>query len=101
MPSRKNERSRPVTSTHPTGGHAAAGTGGKRALLIGVDAYTDASVPSLRGCVNDILAIRDFLIDKLKMQPTDIQFLASPRADSPLPAGVTATAPPTRQNILA
>jgi uncharacterized caspase-like protein len=87
-----------MTSTNPTGSAPANVGGGKRALLIGIDAYE--SVRSLSGCVNDILEIRTFLIDKLRMRAEDIQFLASPAAGTTLPAGVTVTAPPTRQNIL-
>src|SRR4051794_40331943 len=52
-----------MTGTPPTLPATPAPTGGKRALLIGIDAYT--SVRPLAGCVNDILEIREFLIKKL------------------------------------
>ena len=44
-----------------TGTSAPAATTTRRALLIGVDGYQ--SVNPLRGCVNDILAVRDFLVN--------------------------------------
>ncbi|WP_414622799.1 caspase family protein [Calothrix sp. CCY 0018] len=35
------------------------------ALLVGIDEYRSPSIPSLRGCVNDITAINDFLVKRV------------------------------------
>ncbi|MEO1427769.1 MAG: caspase family protein [Cyanobacteria bacterium J06633_8] len=35
------------------------------ALLVGIDEYQSSEIPSLRGCVNDITAINDFLIKRV------------------------------------
>jgi uncharacterized caspase-like protein len=36
-----------------------------RALLVGIDRYVDPSLTTLRGCVNDVRAARDVLVDRL------------------------------------
>jgi hypothetical protein len=35
------------------------------ALLVGIDEYQSSEIPSLRGCVNDITAINDFLVKRV------------------------------------
>ena len=84
-----------MQATEPDGGPAPAG---KRALLIGVDAYQ--AVTPLQGCVNDIVAIRDFLLQKAGMVAADMLVLVAPAAANPLPADLGTPPLPSRQNIL-
>lgn len=65
-------------------------------LLIGVDAY--AMVP-LAGCVNDIDAIQDVLLRRLRVPAAAIRRLAAPRDGASHSSAVPAD-PPTRDNIV-
>lgn len=48
------------------------------ALLVGIDQY--AAVPVLRGCVNDVLAMRSLLIDRLGVPAANIRLLTDRQA---------------------
>lgn len=50
---------------------------GNKALLVGVNAYPSAP---LRGCLNDIGMMRDFLMEKYGFDPESIRMLADSRA---------------------
>src|SRR5581483_11460630 len=58
------------------------GTGGAGprlwALLVGIDQY--AAVPVLRGCVNDVQAMRSLLIDRLGVPEASIRLLTDGQA---------------------
>src|SRR5262245_14035419 len=55
-----------------------------QALLIGVDAYPNVAA-DLRGCVNDALEIRRFLLDCVHVPEPAIRLLLSPGQASPAP----------------
>jgi uncharacterized caspase-like protein len=46
-----------------------------RALLVGIDHYVDPSLTTLRGCVNDVRAARDVLVDRLGIPHDDVLVL--------------------------
>lgn len=62
----------------------------KKALLIGID-YTNNSNASLRGCINDIITIRNMLIDAYDYEQENITILRDDFSDF---------IQPTRTNIL-
>jgi hypothetical protein len=74
-------------------------TGGKRALLIGVDAYN--FVNPLSGCVNDILAIRQFLVNQAGVPPEQVTLLLAPGRDTQIGPDLGTVQQPTKTNILA
>lgn len=78
------------------GGNSA---GSMRALLIGVDAYN--FVNPLSGCVNDILAVRKFLVDNARIPPEQITMLLAPGRDAQLGPDLGTFESPTKNNILA
>lgn len=49
----------------------------KRALLIGVDEYSSANVPDLKGCVNDVTAIGAVLTDVYGFEDENLTLLTS------------------------
>jgi hypothetical protein len=51
------------------------GLPGVRALLVGIDRYADASLTTLRGCVNDVRVARDVLVDRLGIPHDDVLVL--------------------------
>jgi hypothetical protein len=57
-----------------------------RAVLVGVDEYARADIPSLRGCVNDVALVRQLLKQYLGVPNEDIRVVVNRRA--------------TKQNIL-
>jgi hypothetical protein len=80
-----------------TGTSAPAATTTRRALLIGVDGYV--SVNGLRGCVNDILAVRDFLVNKAGFPAANVKLLLAPAPGATLPANLGTVDKPTKANI--
>jgi hypothetical protein len=83
----------------PDGGAAAPVAGAKRALLIAVDAYE--AVNPLHGCVNDILAVRDFLVQQFGLPAANAQTLIAPQPGAPVPPDLRAAPLPSKQNITA
>ncbi len=69
----------------------------RRALLIGIDGYQ--AVRQLRGCVNDILAVREFLVNKADFPAANVRLLLAPPAGTALPASLGTVEPPTKANI--
>lgn len=69
-------------ASSPPSTATAQGTGGAGqrlwALLVGIDQY--AAVPVLRGCVNDVQAMRSFLIDRLGVPAANIRLLTDRQA---------------------
>src|SRR5262245_50717741 len=49
------------------------------ALLVGIDEYA-AHLPPLRGCVNDVAAMRIFLMNQLGVPPANIRMLTNAQA---------------------
>lgn len=45
------------------------------ALLVGIDTYKAPGVPPLRGCVNDVEAMRQFLVNQLGVPADHIRTL--------------------------
>jgi hypothetical protein len=80
-----------------TGTSAPAAATTRRALLIGVDGYQ--SVNPLRGCVNDILAVRDFLVNKAGFPAANVRLLLAPPQGSTVPANLGTVEKPTKANI--
>ncbi len=78
---------------------APATAGALRALLIGINGY--ANVRPLAGCVNDVLAVHQFLTTQAQFPREQIQVLVAPSAGTPAPADLGLTVLPTRANILA
>ncbi|HMA35317.1 MAG TPA: caspase family protein [Chloroflexia bacterium] len=74
-----------------------SGTAAKRALLIGIDAYQ--AVNPLQGCVNDILSVHDFLLDKAQIPPNAIQLLLAPDASVTLPGTLGPVLLPTKAQM--
>ncbi|XXT25267.1 caspase family protein [Sorangium sp. So ce429] len=69
-------------------------------VLIGIDVYS-GEVPLLRGCVNDIDAIQELLLNRLGVPADRIKRFAAPlRGDPPRPTTVPTQAP-TRANLIA
>jgi hypothetical protein len=68
-------------------------------LLIGIDDYYTPNA-MLRGCVNDIDAVQEFLLERLKLPKGQITRLAAPRDDS-APSTDVDSAFPTLVNIRA
>jgi hypothetical protein len=60
---------------HPTSGRPAV-----RALLVGIDRYVDPSLTTLRGCVNDVYAAREVLVDQLGVPADDVLVLTDEHA---------------------
>ncbi len=61
----------------------ASGTGGairKEALLVGINDYQSSSVPDLRGCVNDVRAMRGLLLGSLGFNEQDVRILEDQQA---------------------
>ncbi|MEO8391787.1 MAG: caspase family protein, partial [Chloroflexota bacterium] len=50
------------------------------ALLVGIDQYEERSVPTLRGCANDILAMSNFLKDRLSADDIQVRLLLNENA---------------------
>jgi hypothetical protein len=74
-----------------------AATATRRALLIGVDGYQ--FVRGLRGCVNDILAVRDFLVTRAGFPAANVRLLLAPSPGSTVPANLGTVEQPTKVNI--
>src|SRR5689334_20542840 len=72
--------------------------GGKRALLIGIDAYN--FVNPLSGCVNDILAIRQFLVNNAGVPPERVMLLLAPGQDTQLGPDLGTVDQPTKNNVV-
>jgi metacaspase-1 len=51
-----------------------------RAVLVGIDAYENPSVPTLRGCVNDVALVRALLKDYFGVRNEDIRIVVNGRA---------------------
>ncbi|TFY74648.1 hypothetical protein EWM64_g9365 [Hericium alpestre] len=66
------------------------------AVIIGINVYDDPSIPRLRGCVPDALAMHTYLTHDLHVPPDHICLLMQSEGDHP-----PVWAWPTRQNILA
>lgn len=58
--------------------------GKKKALLVGVNDFKDASISRLNGCVNDALDIRSVLKEFFGFTNTDIHVLINSRATKPM-----------------
>jgi hypothetical protein len=53
-----------------------------RAIVIGTDSYPSMEpLAQLRGCVNDAISIRDFLIERALVPPGNIELLTSPERE--------------------
>ncbi|TFY75693.1 hypothetical protein EWM64_g8318 [Hericium alpestre] len=65
------------------------------AVIIGINVYDDPSIPRLRGCVPDALAMHTYLTHDLCVPPDHICLLTQSEGDQP-----PVWAWPTRQNIL-
>lgn len=50
------------------------------ALLIGIDKYEQPHVPDLRGCVNDVLAVKRLLTDRFQVPEANIKVLTDENA---------------------
>ncbi len=62
-------------------GSGVGGRGGqKRALLIGIDVYQQPHVPNLRGCVNDVEAMRRLLVERFGFSPAHVRVLLNEQA---------------------
>jgi hypothetical protein len=77
---------------------APSGAPRRLALLIGIDRY-EPEASSLHGCVNDVDAIEDVLLDGLKMPASDIRKLASRHPGGTRVLRVSPEKLPTRENI--
>jgi hypothetical protein len=86
------------TTASKTAAGAAEAAGVRRAVLIGINGYEN--VRSLRGCVNDVIAIRQFLTGYANFAPEHIQLLIAPGVNDDPPDGVGATSRPTKEIIL-
>ncbi|HUS14115.1 MAG TPA: caspase family protein, partial [Chloroflexia bacterium] len=84
--------------TSPVSGATPASASQKYALLIGIDAYQNVS-PSLHGCVNDVLALRRFLMEKAGTPAENIHLLISPFSDNTAALALGTMPLPTKQNI--
>jgi metacaspase-1 len=51
-----------------------------RAVLVGIDEYARADIPSLRGCVNDVALVRMLLKEHLGVPNEDIRVVVNQRA---------------------
>lgn len=51
----------------------------RRALLVGINAYPDSA---LRGCVNDVQDMAEFLVDKCDFEEADVRLLVDARAST-------------------
>ena len=60
--------------------NAAADQPTKRALLIGIDDYKADHISDLRGCVNDVMLMREILIGKFDVPPDNIMVLSNGQA---------------------
>ncbi|KAF9068244.1 caspase domain-containing protein [Rhodocollybia butyracea] len=73
------------------------------AVIAGINKYHDPGTPSLRGCVNDALLFRDYLMQDLSVPANQITTLLSPTGDEflpPLQDIPFSYNAPTRENIL-
>ncbi len=52
----------------------------RRALLIGINAYASSDVPKLRGCVNDVEAMRLVLTGRYGFAPADVRSITDAAA---------------------
>ena len=59
---------------------APASQAGNRALLIGINKYEDARIPSLKGTGNDLQAMHTLLVQRLHFKETDILQLENEQA---------------------
>lgn len=87
-----------VVSLARSGVVAPSGAPRRLALLIGIDRY-EPEAASLHGCVNDVDAIEDVLLDGLKMPASDIRKLASRHPGASRVLRVSPEKLPTRENI--
>jgi hypothetical protein len=87
-----------VVSLARSGVVAPTGAPKRLALLIGIDRYEPEGA-SLHGCVNDVDAIEDVLLDRLKMPATSIRKLASRHPGGTRVLRVSPEKLPTRENI--
>ena len=62
---------------------AATAQGARRALLIGVNKYLNFPTKQLHGCVNDVLEIRDFLVNRAGFPARQVHLLVAPLEGSP------------------
>ena len=60
--------------------NTAAGQPTKRALLIGIDDYKADHISDLRGCVNDVMLMREILVGKFDVPPDNIKVLTNRQA---------------------
>lgn len=51
-----------------------------RGLLVGINEYADSYVPTLRGCLNDVRDMAQFLVDRCNFAMSDIRLLVDNRA---------------------
>ncbi|KAF9073454.1 caspase domain-containing protein [Rhodocollybia butyracea] len=73
------------------------------AVIVGINKYDDPRTTSLKGCVNDALLFRDYLLQDLSVPAGQITTLLSPTGDEHLPFPQDIPVPcnaPTRENIL-
>ncbi|KAF9056815.1 caspase domain-containing protein [Rhodocollybia butyracea] len=80
-------------------------TNGRRfhVVIVGINKYDDPRTPALRGCVNDALLFRSYLMQDLSVPADQITTLLSRTSDEILPSLRDIPFPcnaPTRQNIL-
>src|SRR4051794_27810115 len=75
-------------------------TAARRALLIGVNHYP--SLPpdkQLHGCVNDIVQVRQFLVQQVGFPAAQVQTLLSPNPGETVPADIGTVGQPTAEAV--
>ncbi len=79
---------------------SASSSPARRALLIGINKYPQLGPTSqLRGCVNDILDVRGFLVDHAVFPAADVRLMLSELDSRQLPDGLGAVDTPDSQGI--